>query len=155
MKKFLKQIIYGEKSTKKLALSFAAGIYIAFSPYLGLHNVMIFVFSWIFRLNTITTFTIAHINNPITTVPVCGICYMFGKWLLNDIFGITLNYTNPSWINYINNNLFHYFGIPKICFWTFFIGANLLGLVLAILSYPIMKFIFKKLIKEKNNQVTN
>lgn len=148
IKNFLKRLIYGERSPKKLALSFSIGIFIAFSPFIGFHNIMIFFFSWAFGLNTLTTFAIAHINNPITTIPCFSLCHMFGHWIVNDLLGVAVNFVNPYWVNYIIDKLNYYLGTPKICFWTFFIGANMLGLLLGLISYPIMKFIFKKIINE-------
>ena len=150
LKNLFRKVIYGERSPHKLALSFAIGIYIAFSPYIGFHNIMIFLFSWLFRLNTLTTFAVAHINNPLTTVPVLTLCYVFGQWVIHDLLGLAFTFSNPGWINFINAKLTYYLGVPKICFWTFFIGSNILALILASISYPIMKSIFKKMINEQN-----
>lgn len=150
IKNLLKKLIYGERSAHKLALSFAIGIYIAFSPYIGFHNIMVFLFSWLLGLNTLTTFAVAHINNPLTTIPVLASCYKFGDWIVKSLCGITFKFTNPEWINFLNGKLTYYLGVPKICFWTFFIGANILGLLLAFLFYPLMKYVFDKLINEHN-----
>jgi uncharacterized protein (DUF2062 family) len=147
-KNFVSKIIYAERSCHKLALSCSIGIFIAFSPYIGLHNIMIFLFSWLLNLDPITTFTVAHINNPITTVPFLSASYLFGGWII-DFFGITTKFTNPSYIDYINSKLTLYLGVPKICFWTFFIGSNLLGILLAILLYPILKKVFRNLINKQ------
>lgn len=149
-KGLLKKLVFGERSAHKLALSFAMGMFIGFSPYIGFHNIMIFLFSWIFRLNTLTTFAVAHINNPLTTVPVLSICYVFGQWIIHDLFRVSFNFSNPAWITFINGKLTYYLGMPKICFWTFFIGANVLAIILALISYPVMKFVFKKMINEQD-----
>lgn len=146
IKNTLKRLVYEERSAEKLALSFSVGIFIAISPFIGFHNIMVFVFASFFRLNLIATFIAAHINNPLTTIPIYSTTYFFGRWLLGNICGVTVS--NPEWVNYLNSYLTLYLGMPKLCFWSFMLGSTLMAIFFAILSYPIMRFIFAKIISE-------
>lgn len=143
IKKFFKKLLYQERSPEKLALSFCMGIYIAFSPFPGLHTVMVFLFSWLLRLNCgVTLASSCFINNPWTLFPIYGGDYAFGYWLVYKIFHINLSQWEPGWMHSINIFCENSLGIAKPCIWSFLIGGNILGIVFALLLYPIMKKIF-------------
>src|SRR5581483_10373754 len=72
----LKNLADQEHCSTKLALSFCVGVYIAFSPFIGLHTVMTFIFVWLFGLNLAATFTASWlINNPWTMIPIYSTDY--------------------------------------------------------------------------------
>lgn len=143
LKNFLKKLIYQERSPEKLAFSFCMGIYIAFSPFPGLHTVMVFLFSWLFRLNLGVTFTSScFINNPWTMIPIYGADYGLGYFLVYKLFKFDLAIFDPWWMGYINYFCEKTLGIAKPCIWSFLLGGNLLGIGLALLLYPIMRKIF-------------
>ena len=128
-----------ERSPRKLTLSCCLGTYIAFCPFAGFHTVLIFALSWLFRLNPAVTFTSSYaINNPITMVPLYVADYLFGKWILHNLFHLDPSAINPTWMQWINTQLAYYTGIPEISFWAFMIGGNLLGILLGGILYPVL-----------------
>lgn len=142
-KNFLKKLMQQERSPEKLALSFCVGNYIAFSPFPFFHTVMVFLFSWLFKLNLGVTFaTSCFINNPWTMIPVYGADYALGYWLVYKVFNLNIYHYNPWWMYSINNLCEGTLGIAKPCIWSFLIGGNLLGIGLSLLLYPIMKKVF-------------
>lgn len=143
IKKFIKKLIYQERSAQKLALSFCIGAYIAFSPFPCFHTLMAFLFAWLFSLNLGVTFASScFINNPWTMIPVYGADYGFGYWLLYKIFNVNPINFEPSWMHYINVFCEKSLGIAKPCLWSFLLGGNVLGICLGLLLYPIMKKVF-------------
>jgi uncharacterized protein (DUF2062 family) len=46
----LETMVLHERSITVLAASCALGGYVAFSPYLGMHTLMVVLFSWLFSL---------------------------------------------------------------------------------------------------------
>ncbi len=130
-----------ERCPHKLALSFSVGAYIAFSPLIGLHTAMAFLFGWLFALNTAVLLSVSiAINNPWTMVLVYGSNHIVGNWLfqLLNIDGMSWN---PGWLTSCNLFLYKYLG-TGISFWAFFIGGNLLGLCIGGMIYPIVKRLF-------------
>jgi len=154
IKNKLQNSVLNEKSPDKLAISFAVGVFITFSPYIGFHNIMIFLCSWLFKLNPVMTFFAGHIVNPLTMVPVLTGQYIFGTKLLN-MLGIKIAFANPGWVEFINVYLVKYLGISKICLWTFFAGANISAIILALAAYPLMKLVFAGIIKEQYINLKN
>ena len=71
-----------EKCPKKLIFSSCVGVYVAFSPFIFFHTVMILLFGWLFALNIPVMFAVSwFINNPYTMVPVYALDCLFGDWL--------------------------------------------------------------------------
>jgi uncharacterized protein len=155
IKNFFSKIILHEKSADKLALSFCVGNYIAFSPFIGLHTIMAFLFSWLFNLNlAVTCATTYFINNPWTAIPVYMIDYMFGHWLVHDILHLNFTAITPTWIHSLTSLLEQKLGINSPCFWSFLIGGNILGIIISIVLYPNMQKLFKKLLQQKNENIS-
>lgn len=172
---FLTKLASQERSSTKLAFSFCMGNYIAFSPFLGLHTVMVFLFVWLFRLNFTVTFAAAYlVNNIFTAVPVYAADYFFGYWFVHNVTQLDLQKLNnflakplhilflpfvslwtflAQYIPYSGNIvdstshfLETYVCFSKPCLWSFFIGGNLLGIVTSILLYPVIKKAFANLV---------
>ncbi len=140
---YFKKLAYEEKSPHKLALSFCMGAYIAFSPFPGLHTIMIFAFSVLFGLNLSVTFAAAYgINNPITLIPVYAADYGLGYWLLHKVLALDVAIINPWWMQSCSTFFEQKLGLALPCIWSFLIGGNILGIALAIILYPITKQVF-------------
>ncbi|KKP23809.1 MAG: hypothetical protein SZ59_C0003G0033 [candidate division TM6 bacterium GW2011_GWF2_28_16] len=133
-------------TAKKLALSFSMGIYTAFSPLPGVHTAMMFLFKWLFKLNFPILFIATSFNNPWTMVPFYTLDYVFGYWFLHVFLKI-----NPSW----TISLAKIFGSGKICVWSFLVGGNILGLFFGLLTYPVIYFLFKNLLKKFKKDYEN
>lgn len=148
-----------EKITKKgisahqIAWSGALGIYLAFSPFLGIQTILVFVLSFIFRAKSMIVFTVLYtINNPWTMIPIAVFDYAFGNWLIYSVFGLDLSPYDPAWFGWINAKLCatlcHYLGIKSLCFWSFIIGGNIIAIPAAIIAYPLFKRVAEKQIQK-------
>jgi uncharacterized protein len=143
VKAILKKAIMSNHSPSKLALSFAIGIFISFSPYVGGHTLMTVASLWLFRLNLPILLLGSTLNNPWTMVPFFFVDYGFGHWFVHSLCG-----WEPTWVI----SLERFFGTGKICFWSFFVGGNILGVFSAFISYPLMKELFARLLVRMNKQ---
>lgn len=129
-------------SPKKIAISLSVGIYIAFSPFIGLHTLMVLAASWCFRLPIAVIFAAScSINNPWTALPIYSLDYGFGYWIIYHLCGCS-RMPNPSWYTYCANYLYAKLGIPSFCVWSFLIGGNILGIIIATVAYPVFYSIF-------------
>ncbi|BCS51719.1 DUF2062 domain-containing protein [Geobacter sp. SVR] len=64
-----------------IAAGFAAGVFISFTPFFGLHTPLAIAVAFIFRLNKLTCITGAWINTPLTVVPALVASYNLGRFL--------------------------------------------------------------------------
>ena len=143
------RLIRLEKNSTKLAFGCSLGIYIAFSPFVGLHTAMVFLCSWLFGLNIAVLLTVSMmINNPWTMVPVYGAGYWFGDWFLAGI-GINHHAYNPQWVITCNTWLQQYIQCEGFSFWAFMLGGNVLGIALALLCYPLLLWLIRTSIDRK------
>ena len=56
---------------ERTALAFAIGVFIAFSPFLGLHTILATLIAFVFRFNKVAIYTGTFINNPfLTLIPI-------------------------------------------------------------------------------------
>src|SRR5919205_1896761 len=68
---------------ERTALAFSIGVFIAFSPFLGLHTIMATAIAFLFRFNKIAIYTGTFVNNPFfTLVPIIIASYAVGALVL-------------------------------------------------------------------------
>jgi uncharacterized protein (DUF2062 family) len=143
--KFLNLFSY-ESSPHKLALACSLGIYIAFSPFFGLHTIMLIGAGLLFNLNVPLLLIIGYtVNNPFTMVPIYVSGYLLGHWILHTRLQIPLDASNPWWMEKVNLFLQQHVGHSHISLWGALVGGNVLGIALALLFYPILLYFFNRL----------
>src|SRR5580765_3668012 len=103
-----------ERCPRKLSFSVAVSVFIAFSPFVGLHTVMVFAFSWFFALNVGILLALSNsINNPWTMLPIYATDHVVGDNVLSFL-GIDGMKLNPTWIEALNHWLSQYIGISGV-----------------------------------------
>lgn len=125
---------------ERTALAFSIGVFIAFSPFLGLHTIMATAIAFLFRFNKIAIYTGTFINNPFfTLVPIIIVSYAVGAvvlgrpWHIPDE-GLEL-LRNPELFSgdYYRRIFVESWNIV----WPFSVGATVLSVVCSVLAYPI------------------
>jgi uncharacterized protein len=131
---------------ERTAFAFSVGVFIAFSPFLGLHTILATLIAFIFRFNKIAIYTGTFINNPfITLVPIIVASYAMGAFLLGRPFRIP-----PQGIELLKNphllTADYYrklFGQSWHIVEPFAIGGMVLSVVCSITSYPITLWLLR------------
>lgn len=82
LKQQFKKILSLDAHPGHIAVGFAAGVFISFTPFFGLHTPMAIAVAFIFRLNKLTCITGAWVNTPLTVVPALAASYNLGRFLL-------------------------------------------------------------------------
>lgn len=78
-----RRLLAVDDSPERTALAFSIGVFIAFSPFLGLHTIIATVLALVFRFNKIAIYIGTFINNPfLTLVPIIIGSYSLGAFLL-------------------------------------------------------------------------
>jgi len=112
----------------KLALAFALGIFIAFTPTIGLHLISCLVLAWALRLSKLVIITASFVNNPWTIVPLYGFCIWFGM----KITGSDIAVPRIAWNELTFSNSYV---ILKPYLWSYVTGTLIIGAISAFLSY--------------------
>jgi len=112
----------------KLAFAFSLGIFIAFSPWLGLHILSCILFAWLFRVSKFVVLTASFVNNPWTIVPMYGFCLWFGVKITGNDAAVPV----IAWKDIGIRELVQ---VLKPFLWPYIAGTLVVGVVAAILSY--------------------
>lgn len=124
----LRAVMKLDDPPQKLAFAFALGVFIAFSPWFGLHILSCILFAWLFRVSKLVVLTASFINNPWTVVPLYGFCI----WLGMKITGSGVDVPRIAWEELSLSNVY---GAVKPYLWSFVAGTLTAGVVFAFLSY--------------------
>jgi uncharacterized protein (DUF2062 family) len=125
---------------ERTALAFSVGVFIAFSPFLGLHTIMATLVAFLFRFNKIAIYTGTFINNPfLTLVPIIAASYAVGALLM----GRPLSLPEEGWKllqephlltgDYWRQLFTHLWDIVL----PFSIGGMALSIVCSLAAYPV------------------
>lgn len=126
----------------KLALGFALGVFIAFSPWLGLHIISCILFAWMFRVSKFVVLTASFVNNPWTIVPMYGFCLWFGVKITRSDVSIP----DIAWKDLGFQELFL---VLRPFLWPYVVGTLVAGTIAAALSYIGFFWAVRRYRKEK------
>ncbi len=125
-----------EDAPDRIALAFAIGVWIAFSPLLGIHTGLALAIAFLFRLSRAAMLFGAYLNNPWTIAPIYTAGTVLGSWLLG---------MSPSGISRIaweaEGDAFYtslWQGLQPYI-WPYFVGNTALGVLVAIPAYFVVR----------------
>ena len=136
----LRRLLALDDPPERTALAFAVGVFIAFSPFLGLHTIAATALAFIFRFNKVAIYTGTFINNPfLTLVPIIVASYAVGAFLL----GRPVSLPEGGMELLRDPHLFSgaYWGELFAQFWgvllPFTLGGMVLSVVCSLAAYPV------------------
>jgi uncharacterized protein (DUF2062 family) len=136
----LRRLLAIDDPPERTALAFSIGIFIAFSPFLGLHTIIATLLAFLFKFNKIAIYTGTFINNPfLTLVPIIVLSYGVGAFILGRPLGIP-----PEGIELLKDpSIFSSDYYRKIfvqswyIVYPFAIGGMVLSVVCSVIAYPL------------------
>ena len=128
----VKGILTVKDTPHRIAVTFAAGVFIGMSPLLGAHILLGFAAAWAFRLNKFIILTGVHVTNPWSMVPI----YTFSTWVGMKLLGINMVVPEVDWRA---DGIFGALKDLKYLLMPFVVGSIIVGLVSAVLGYVIVK----------------
>src|SRR5512138_83756 len=82
-RKAFRRLLAIDDPPERTALAFSIGVFIAFSPFLGLHTILATLLAFIFRFNKIAIYSGTFVNNPVLTlVPIIIASYAVGAFIM-------------------------------------------------------------------------
>ena len=125
---------------ERTALAFSLGVFVAFSPFLGLHTILATLIAFLFRFNKVAVYSGTFINNPFfTLVPIIIASYAIGAFVLGRPLRIPqagvelLRHPHPLTASYYHQIFQESWDIV----WPFSIGAMTLSVVCSLIAYPV------------------
>jgi uncharacterized protein (DUF2062 family) len=140
MKDLLKKLLHIEDTPERTALAFSIGIFLGFSPFLGLHTLAGLAIAFLFGLNRMAILLGVWTNNPWSIVPY----YTIATWLGMRVIRFRIDWATLHEIFRLGKDQ-RFLGFD---FWTrvtsqgglllsFLIGSLLLSVLLSLIAYPL------------------
>lgn len=144
IREWCKSIVAREQCPYRLALSLALGSFIAFSPLVGFHNILVVLLSWGLGLSMPLLFLIScGINNPWTMVPIYATDHLVGEWIL-DWWSIDAYALNPEWVLAFNRKIVAWTGMQGISLWSFLLGGHLVSMAVGLSVYFVARYMLTR-----------
>ncbi len=129
-----------DDSPERTALAFSIGVFIAFSPFLGLHTIVATVVAFLFRFNKIAIYAGTFLNNPfLTLIPIIVASYALGAFALGRPLSIPVETVellkNPRVFQ--SDYYYQVFAQSWHVLEPFVLGAMVLSVVCSLTAYPL------------------
>lgn len=127
----LRAVLELDEPPERIALAAAIGIFIAFTPTLGLHTISCLLLAWTFRVSKFVALTSSLVMNPWTMVPLYSFCLWFGIRITGGDFEVPVIAWNEL-------TLSGFFSVVRPYLWPLVAGTFSIGTVSAVLSYVVV-----------------
>jgi len=157
----VRHILHLDETPHDLALAFAAGVFVAFSPFIGLHTVLVLLLAWAFRLNKAVALTGTFVNNPWTIAFIyIGPTWVFVNFMIH--LGIPIRKLNYALLEEEFRQTLERYSIWQPKFWAtflhefkpyirpFLLGTTIAGIAASLCAYVFVYFGVKYYRKKKH-----
>jgi len=140
IKDFLKKLLHIEDTPERTALAYAVGIFLGFSPFVGLHTLVGLAIAFLLGLNRVAVLLGVWTNTPWWIVPFYVMATWIGMWVtgfridwptLKEIFqlGTDQGFTSSNFWERITSQ----WGLLL----SFLTGSLILCTLLSVAAYPL------------------
>jgi uncharacterized protein len=141
IRRTLAALLHLEDTPHRIALAFGLGVWIAFSPLLGLHTLMALGIAFAFRLSRAAILTGCWVNNPWTLAPMFLAGTVVGCALLGvSTEGLATIEWNRHGLEFYRHLLLHL----RPYLWPFVVGNTILGVAFGLLSYFVLRYVLTR-----------
>lgn len=133
---FIYRVLHVDDTPHRIALGVAIGIFVTWTPTIGLQMILTVALSWLLGANKLVGVPFVWISNPLTMVPIYGTNTVIGNWLIGG--------RGEPWralaravrlrAGFIERMQAWWEATWQI-FWPLWTGSILVGLVLATITY--------------------
>ena len=140
MKDLFKKLLHIEDTAERTAVAYSLGIFLGFSPFLGLHTLSGLAIAFLFNLNRVAILLGVWSNTPWFIVPY----YTIATWVGMRVTGFRIDKVTLRKIFQLEMNR----GFMSSDFWdrvasqwgllvSFMIGSLILAACLTLIAYPL------------------
>jgi uncharacterized protein (DUF2062 family) len=138
IRKWMESLLHIHDTPQRTALAFAVGVFIGFSPFLGLHTIIAIAIAFLFNLNRVSVLVGAYSNMPWFLAAWYALATAAGAWLLGtnlpagfgeqlgQLFGLSL-FRAQFWRALAAE--------MRPLFWPYFVGSTIGSTLLSVIAY--------------------
>lgn len=133
---FLRQLLHLGDTPERTALAFSVGVFLSFSPFVGLHTVLGLAIAFLFGLNRLAVLLGSFINTPWTFAPVASFGTAVGFYAL----GTESRLSEIAWDSMLTAAFWkQMFSDVNNLLLPFLVGNLILSLLVSLISYLITR----------------
>jgi uncharacterized protein (DUF2062 family) len=153
LRSYFRRLLALDDPPERTALAFAVGVFIAFTPLLGLHTILATLLAFLFRFNKVAIYAGTFVNNPfLTLVPIIFLSYAVGAAILGRPVSLPAEGVELLRHPHILTTL--YWRELSARFWDlllpFALGGTLLSVVCSLAAYPVTLKLLRANQRRKN-----
>jgi uncharacterized protein (DUF2062 family) len=137
----------------KISRGIAAGIFMCFTPFFGLHIILAMVLAWVMQGNILAAVLATFFGNPITLPIIATFAVELGSWMLGQPGGLPLpeiarEFSEASvelWANFtaiFTDDVVHWGRLDRFylhVFKPYFVGGMVPGVFAGLLAYVLSR----------------
>ena len=138
IRRWLDTLLHIKDTPERTAAAFAFGVFMGFSPFLGLHTVLGILFAFLLNLNRVAVLLGVYTNLPWFLGPYYVAATMMGARMLGYRLppGFGMQLAELFELSLFGARFWVELGIVlRPLFWPFFLGSTLASLALAVAAY--------------------
>lgn len=132
----LEKLLHTHDTPQRTAVAFAIGVFLGFSPVLGLHTVLAVAIAFAFNLNRVAILIGVYVNLPWFIGPYYTLATLFGAAILRTPPppGLLRDFVRllDQWTL---DDLHRLFDLLRPLFWAYVLGSTILAALAAVLAY--------------------
>ena len=139
-KDLMRKILHVEDTPKRTALAFSIGVFLGYSPFLGLHTLGAIGIAFLFRLNRVAMLLGAWTNTPWWIVPYYTVATWVGMWVIRvKIDGTVLKEIFRSGVNegFFSSDFWGRIASQWGFLASFILGSSILAVLFGLAAYPL------------------
>ncbi len=140
---FIYRVLHVDDTPHRIALGVAIGIFITWTPTIGLQMALTVALAALLRGNKVVGVPFVWISNPLTLVPIYGPNYWLGTKILGGEYDFD-RFSRFAAAATAGGNWFERLGTAWDATWTIFwplwVGSAIVGLVLAVITYFAIRY---------------
>jgi uncharacterized protein (DUF2062 family) len=141
LRRALEAVFKVHDTPHRTALAFGIGLWLAFSPLLGLHTVMALAIAFTFRLSRAAMLLGVYTNNPWTLAPM----YLAGTWLGCLLMGVPADHLMEiDWEGSGREFYRRLLAAFRPFLWPYVVGNTVMGIVCGAVGYWVMRRLLER-----------
>ena len=141
---FIYRVLHVDDTPHRIALGLAIGIFITWTPTMGLQMVLTILLATLMRANKFVGVPFVWISNPVTAVPLYGMNYFIGTCVLPGDYSLAkftdsvshAVFAGGSW----TEKIAAWWSATIDFFWPLWIGSIVMALALAVPTYVVTRW---------------
>jgi len=136
IRKLFEKLLKVNDTPERTALAFAIGVFLSFSPFLGLHTALGLLVAFLFGLNRVAVIVGVYTNTPWTMAPFYAFATYCGQWFYTLPADMPFHIKDMAGWDFWRKLFSNWTSLWPLIMPTV-IGSTVLAVLAAAIAYPI------------------